>query len=122
MTFRQKSSAIGVIVLLLREHLFGISILACAAIAFAFPSAFTESGCRTAAWQGLSLSESLEAQSQRSPPTCFPSGWTSPAQSLQISGADINRAANDVWPQRTGEDRRIATMVERICRELYAAN
>ena len=58
----KKSGAKGVIVRLLREHLFGISILACAAIAFAFPSAFTEWGCRTAAWQGLSLSESLEAQ------------------------------------------------------------
>ena len=58
----KKSNAKGVIVRLVRAHLFGISILACAAIAFAFPSAFTEWGCRTAAWQGLSLSESLEAQ------------------------------------------------------------
>ena len=38
----------GVFPRLLREHLFGISILACAAIAFAFPSAFTE-------WGGVKL-------------------------------------------------------------------
>ena len=44
----KKSNVKGVIVRLLREHLFGISILACAAIAFAFPSAFTE-------WGGVKL-------------------------------------------------------------------
>ena len=44
----KKRGAKGVIVRLLREHLFGISILACAAIAFAFPSAFTE-------WGGVKL-------------------------------------------------------------------
>ena len=44
----KKSNVKGVIVRLLREHLFGISILACTAIAFAFPSAFTE-------WGGVKL-------------------------------------------------------------------
>ena len=43
-----KNSAKGVVARLLCEHLFGISILACAAIAFAFPSAFTE-------WGGVKL-------------------------------------------------------------------
>ena len=93
----KKSGAKGVIVRLLREHLFGISILACAAIAFAFPSAFTEWGCRTVAWQGLLRSAFLEAQSQRSSPMCFLSGWTSPARFSQTSGADINQTTNDVW-------------------------
>ena len=40
----KKSGAKGVFARLVREHLFGISILACAAVAFAFPAAVAGQG------------------------------------------------------------------------------
>ena len=81
----KKSGAKGVIVRLLREHLFGISILACAAIAFAFPSAFME-------WGGVKLTSLVVPAIQV---IMFGMGTT-------LSLADFLRVAKRPWAVATG--------------------
>ena len=81
----KKRGAKGVIVWLLREHLFGISILACAAIAFAFPSAFTE-------WGGVKLTSLVVPAIQV---IMFGMGTT-------LSLADFLRVAKRPWAVATG--------------------
>jgi len=80
-----KSNSRGVIVRLVREHLFGISILACAAIAFAFPSAFTE-------WGGVKLTSLVVPAIQV---IMFGMGTT-------LSLADFLRVAKRPWAVATG--------------------
>ena len=70
---------------MLREHLFGISILACAAIAFAFPSAFTE-------WGGVKLTSLVVPAIQV---IMFGMGTT-------LSLADFLRVAKRPWAVATG--------------------
>ena len=81
----KKSSVKGLFVRLLREHLFGISILACAAIAFAFPSAFTE-------WDGVKLTSLVVPAIQV---IMFGMGTT-------LSLADFVRVAKRPWAVATG--------------------
>ena len=70
---------------MLREHLFGISILACAAIAFAFPSAFME-------WGGVKLTSLVVPAIQV---IMFGMGTT-------LSLADFLRVAKRPWAVATG--------------------
>ena len=84
-TGEKKRGAKRVIVRLLREHLFGISILACAAIAFAFPSAFTE-------WGGVKLTSLVVPAIQV---IMFGMGTT-------LSLADFLRVAKRPWAVATG--------------------
>ena len=85
----KKSNAKGgsphLIVGLLRRHLFGISILACAAVAFAFPSAFTE-------WGGVKLTSLVVPAIQV---IMFGMGTT-------LSLADFMRVAKRPWAVATG--------------------
>ena len=81
----KKSGAKGVFARLLREHLFGISILACAAIAFAFPSAFME-------WGGVKLTSLVVPAIQV---IMFGMGTT-------LSLADFLRVAKRPWAVATG--------------------
>ena len=69
----------------IRRQLFGISILACAAVAFAFPSAFTE-------WGGVKLTSLVVPAIQV---IMFGMGTT-------LSLADFMRVAKRPWAAATG--------------------